>query len=270
MEKILVSVVGFALVMLHGAAGAVDGCCAPEQPEPSIRVALFADAASTDERSREAAYKVLNLTSGISVDKVTTNVVLSDQLNAYDVLIFPGGTANGEARAIGVEGGRRVEEFVRGGKGFIGICAGGYMMVQGWNAQTSAVQLLNAYCFDDEHWARGVAQVSLAMPEPHEKFGEGKTIHYENGPIFAPANIEGLPPYVSLAKFATDMAAEGAPKGMMVGRDAAIAGRFGKGRAVAFSPHPEQSPAFVPLFINAVRWAAAQGDAPAISILKAE
>ena len=245
-----------------GQLWASEDLCTPEiDPDGSrnLRVGLFADAKSTDEKSREGAFKLLNSTPGIKAEKITSATIMSPELYSYDVLLFPGGTANGDARAIGTAGGKRIEEFVASGKGFIGICAGGYLMVQGWNELTSSVQLINAYCFDDDHWARGEGEVKLRFPSPYETLCTSETIRFENGPIFAPAKLK-LPDYVSLAKFDTDMAAKDAPKGMMIGRDAIIAARFGKGRAVGFSPHPEQSPTFHALLISAVRWAAKPDD----------
>lgn len=242
------------------------GFAAPNEPKP-VRVALFADAKSTDERSREAAWRVLSAAPGLRVEKVTTPTVLGDGLDAFDVLVFPGGTGNGLARALGVAGGKRVERYASEGHGVIGICAGGYLIVEGWNAETKAIQLLNAKSWDDDHWARG--EQFIAVKVVGAKDGESsRTIWFENGPIFVPGALSGVPAYTPLVRYETDLAAKDAPKGMMTGRDAIVAAPFGKGRVVGFGPHSELTPDLNHWLVNAVRWAAgrtAPGEPPTAS-----
>jgi len=225
----------------------------------TVRVALFADPGSTDAKSREAIFKVLSKTDGISVEKVTTESVSTklDPAN-YDVFILPGGSGGGEAKAIGVNGGRKITEFTRNGKGVIAICAGGYYVTQGWGEYTGAVDLVNGKNWDSDHWARGEGFIAVKMVGADGE--SSRTMWFENGPIFAPAGAAEVPGYTPLVKYETDMAAAGAPRGMMTGRDAVVAAPFGKGRVVAFGPHPELSPAVNHWLINAVKWAAAGDD----------
>ncbi|CAN5291933.1 BPL-N domain-containing protein [soil metagenome] len=217
-----------------------------------IRVGLLNDAECTDEKSREAVWKVISAAVDLEPRRVTGAELRAGALADLDVLIAPGGTGSGEAKALGVEGGNKVVEFVKSGKGFIGICAGGYLMVEGWTPETKAIELLNAETFDDEHWARGEGMVTVKVEDSETTH----TMWFENGPIFAPLKMEGVPAYTPLVKYVTDMAAKDAPTGMMAGRDAVAASTLGEGRVVGFGPHPELSPEVNYWLPNAIRWAA--------------
>ncbi|MCC6546330.1 hypothetical protein IT570_04100 [Candidatus Sumerlaeota bacterium] len=228
-----------------------------------VRVALLSDAACTDERSREAAWKVISADPGIAARKVTAKEMIAS-LDAFDVLLFPGGTGSGEAKALGVEGGRAVTEAVKNGKGVIGVCAGGWLVAEGWNPETSAIDLVNAELYDSDHWARGEQMIAVSVNG--DDGDTSRTMWFENGPIFAPAKLDGLPNYTPLVKYVSDLAAKDAPKGMMTGRDAVIAAPLGKGRVVAFGPHPELSPNLNHWLTNAIKWVAKGEHAPPPSV----
>jgi len=60
---------------------------------------------------------------------VTTSTIIPSDLSTdlYDILVFPGGTANGQQSSIGPNGAKLVKEFVKQGGGYVGICAGSYL-----------------------------------------------------------------------------------------------------------------------------------------------
>jgi len=89
-----------------------------------------------------------------------------------------------------------------------------------------------------------------------------RSMWYENGPIFKPSFAGESPAYVPLVKYVSDMAAPGAPTGQMAGRDAVIASNYGKGRVVAFGPHPELSQGLQHWLVNAVLWVARHKTSP--------
>jgi hypothetical protein len=82
------------------------------------------------------------------------------------------------------------------------------------------------------------------------------TVRYNQGPLLAPADKKGVPEYEPLASFETEVAENGAPRGVMKGTTAIARAEFGTGRVVCFSPHPEQTPGLKSLVRQAVRWAA--------------
>ena len=62
-------------------------------------------------------------------------------------------------------------------------------------------------------------------------------------------------PY-ALASYATEMRKNDAPPGVMKGTTAIARGKFGKGRVVCLSPHPEKTPGGESFLQGAVGWAA--------------
>ncbi len=228
-----------------------------------LRVALYAEPVCTDDRCREAAARALAEDPSLAVERVTSATIRSGNLADFDALVIPGGTANGIARSLGVEGGRRVTEFVRSGGGLVGVCAGGYLVVEGWSPETRAVETINATSWDDDHWARGEGFIAVKTADTAET---SHTIWFENGPIFVPGKLP-LPAYTPLVRYVTDLAAKDAPRGMMTGRDAVIAAPFGKGRVVAFGPHAELTPGLHHWLCNAVRWSAGEGpETPSVRV----
>lgn len=261
------------------------------KPAALLRVGLLADAGCTDPPSRDAAWRILTAAApdaGLEVRKFAAASTRSDGpdgLSSIDVLIFPGGTGNGQARALGVDGATRVTEFVRNGGGVIAICAGGYLVADGGSPESRAIELVNAHSWDDDHWARGQRFIEVRLvtgKDDASSATDGKatdavsesdasstrSMWFQNGPIFVPRGLDSMPAYTPLVRYVTDMAQQGAPTGMMTGRDAVIAAPFGKGRVVVFGPHPELSPELNHWLVNSVRWAgggrAASADAPPV------
>ena len=68
------------------------------------------------------------------VRALTPDDVIRGQLtvDAFDVLLIPGGFAQNTLDALGKAGGERVRAFVRSGGGYVGICAGAYLGCKGW------------------------------------------------------------------------------------------------------------------------------------------
>lgn len=231
----------------------------------SVRVALLTDEGCTDPRSREAIWNLLTQESTFEAARVTAAEVRNGALARFDVLVLPGGTGSGQGKALGVDGGAKVTEFVSAGGGVVAVCAGGYLVVEGWTPETKAIELLEATTFDDKHWARGEGFVSVRVMTQGDDASTTETMWYENGPLFIPAAARPGQAYTPLVRFESDMAMNGAPQGMMPGRDAVIAAPHGKGRVVAFSSHPELSPGLGDWLVNAVRWTGGAGSLPPTS-----
>lgn len=244
-----------------------------------LRVGLLNDASCTDQKSREAAWNVLSAAPGLAVDRISTEVLLTSLLSDYDVIVFPGGTGGGQASLLGVKGGEAVTRHVESGKGVIGICAGAYLVMEGWGPATRAIELVNArnWAGESGNWARGEQFITVKTLPPGSAAARpttdtavvdlepgdattSRTMWYENGPLYVESSVAGLSGYTPLVRFVTDLARKGAPTGMMTGRDAVVAATVGKGRVVVFAPHPELSPSVNHWLVNAVRWAAAGDD----------
>lgn len=178
----------------------------------------------------------------VSVTKLTAEQIRSGGLAGLDILMHPGGSGGEQGRNLDEPGREKIRDFVREGGGYIGICAGAYLasVHYPWS-----LNLLDAKVIDTKHWNRGIGTVDIELTPvgreilrtTNQKF----SIHYAQGPLLAPANRPEIEDYEELANFKTEIAKNGAPKGVMIGTTAIAQGRFGQGRVICFSPHPEMT-----------------------------
>ena len=228
---------------------------AREKSRNPIRVAIYADQ-GTLPKCVKKSLDIVRAEKDMTIDRIMQADIANGKLAQYDVLLLPGGTGSGEVESLKQEGRQAIIKFVANGKGVVATCAGGYLVAKGWNDNTRDIELINAELYDLDNWERGVQTIICQTESDSYKEPVQFQIHFENGPIFIPANDPYLPIYVSLASFQTDLHKEGAPANMMFGKDAIIAAYFGKGKVIAFSPHPELTPGLEQMLIRAIRWTA--------------
>jgi glycerophosphoryl diester phosphodiesterase len=253
-----------------GTAAPATGPAAAPATRP-VRVALYVDAGISSRC-------VMNTTRclpgpAFEVVKVTAADVRIGKLSGIDVLFMPGGMSQTQGEVFGADGREVVRSFVKAGGGYVGACAGAYLASADYDW---SLHLLNAKVVDKDHWARGHGPVKIRLtPDGRNLLGLGEDdsvlrIEYWQGPLLAPAGRSDLPPYRPLATFETEMAENGAPKGVMVGTTAVAAAPFGDGRVICLSPHAELTPGLDGVVRRAIGWAAKReppaGDAdPAVA-----
>lgn len=198
-----------------------------------------------DEGAGRSVYDLLRALGKfdeVAVTKLTAEQIRYGRLDGLDILIQPGGSGGGQGRHLGAPGREKIRGFVRGGGGFIGICAGAYLASAHY---PWSLNLLDAKVIDTRHWNRGNATVDIALTDAGREVlsttKEKLQIHYAQGPLLAPANRPEIEDYTEMARFETEVAKNGAPKGVMIGTTAIARGRFGQGRVICFSPHPEMT-----------------------------
>lgn len=178
----------------------------------------------------------------VTVTKLTAEQIRSGGLEGLDLLMHPGGSGGGQGRNLGEPGREKIRGFVREGGGFIGICAGTYLATAHY---PWSLHILDAKVIDTKHWNRGVGTVDIGLtPAGREILRTDLLklpIHYAQGPLLAPGNRPEIEDYEELADFKTEIARNGAPEGVMIGTTAIARGRFGDGRVLCFSPHPEMT-----------------------------
>ncbi len=178
----------------------------------------------------------------VSVTKLTAEQIRSGGLVGLDILMHPGGSGGAQGRNLDEPGREKIREFVREGGGYIGICAGAYLAA---THRPWSLNILDAKVIDTEHWNRGIGTVDIELTSAgrevlhttNRKF----PIHYAQGPLLAPAGRPDIDDYEELANFKAEIAKNGAPEGVMIGTTAIARGRFGQGRVICFSPHPEMT-----------------------------
>jgi len=157
--------------------------------------------------------------------EVDEHDIREGKLRNCSVLCVPGGYTEWYVEALGQEGFERIREFVAGGGGYIGICAGAYLAprrveVPGRPPGLGIIDILN-----ERRSGRGLRTITVIRPEHPlvEGYEEEMEIWYKNGPMIEPGqDVEMLAVYEE-------------------GPAAIVCSRYGQGRVIIFSPHPEGS-----------------------------
>lgn len=238
----------------------------PRAPMPKIqrgsgplRVALYDDYGSFGKgvpRCRE----LLSHRADLKIESLSAEAVAQGRLREFHLVIFTGGSGGKQASTLGLAGRLEVRDFVQQGGGYLGICAGNYLACSGFSW---GLGILDAKT-KSSRWARGVGDLQI------EAVGAGRSvlglpagltqIRYANGPVFAPAGEPNVPDFETLALFRTEFAGNGSPPGAQIHSPAIVCGRFGQGRVLCSSPHPEQQAGMEGFVERAVRWLAPEQD----------
>ncbi len=246
-------------------------------PQPTqIRVAIYDHSAdATPASGPQNLMKFLTPEHGFECQLVRPEDIRAGQLSEFQVLVMPGGSGGKQAEMLEPGGREAIRNFVDGGGGYVGICAGSYLA----SAQYSwSLNLINAQVWDRAHWARGTGTVNVGLtpqgsgffqaaskvtkPDSesteHERsqLADSIAVRYAQGPLLVPGEHPDLPQYDVLATFESEVAAKGAPVGAMVGTHAIIRSQFGSGRVICYSPHPEAPSGPHALIERGVAWAA--------------
>lgn len=184
---------------------------APTRSARPLKVAIFSGNGSP-QSSVDVAAKAVGFVPNASFTILKGEDIGTTELKAYDVIVFPGGSGSAQSKTIGEAGLNNVREFVRGGGGYVGICAGAYLACTNYSW---SLGILNAATVSPK-WQRGHAileEEGTDAATPVLGKVEGKfNVRYHNGPIIKPADRADLPAYTPLALFRTEVAEHGSPR----------------------------------------------------------
>lgn len=222
------------------------------QPPP-IKVALFR-AGGVARDALDAAEALIGSAPGFELTVVRPWQVRAGALDGQDAVLFTGGRGSVQGRLLQESGRQRVRDFVGQGGGYVGICAGAYMAMQG-EAEFHKIAFVAGRHATGDDWRRGVATIDV-----EDDAGNHHPLHYANGPIIGAEPVEGLPPFVVLAHFREETYREqhGTHAGEMVNTPAIVASQYRRGSIVLFSPNPSLDPAEPELLLNALRFVGTQ------------
>lgn len=228
---------------------------APPAHTKAIKVAIF-DGKGAGASGIDSTEARINSIPQASVTRVKAEDWATMDLKPFDLVVFSGGSGSAQAEAIGEAGRNNVREYVRGGGGYVGICAGAYLACSNFKW---SLGILNASTVSSK-WQRGQAFVDLELTDEGRKItGDVKgtfKVRYHNGPIIKPAERTDIPAYTPVAFFRTEVAEFGSPVGVMVNSPSQAMGIFGKGRVFISSPHPENTPGLEHFIPRGALWAA--------------
>ena len=236
-------------------------------PAGPLRVAVY-NGPGTGNKALATARAVLDRQKDFALAVPVGPEDISDgALDQFDLVVFPGGSGSKQAAAIGKDGHHAVRKFIRGGGGYVGICAGAYLATYKYSW---GLKVIDARTVDSKHWNRGNGMVKVELTDAGRKILGGPArqmdIYYAQGPLLAPAKADDLPDYQALAHYRTEIAKNGAPTGVMADTPAVIGATFGKGRVICFSPHfekPQSEKGADALVRRGIQWAAGPQDAAA-------
>jgi glutamine amidotransferase-like uncharacterized protein len=221
-----------------------------------VRVAIY-DHSNGSADGPKNLQRILTEEAGFRCVRVSPQEIRDGALKEADVLIMPGGSGSLQAKNLEESGRQIVKDFVRNGGGYVGICAGSYLASSHYDW---SLHLMNAKVFDREHWARGTGDVIVKFTQQGKKaFGKTQEeieVYYGQGPLLVPDEMADLPAFEPLARYATEIAKNGAPTGVMIGTTAVARSAFGEGRVLCISCHPEKPGGPNDLIRIGVGWAA--------------
>ncbi|MCB9593846.1 MAG: hypothetical protein H6719_14020 [Sandaracinaceae bacterium] len=240
-------------VLLLAAAAVVHA-----QRATPLRVVVY-QAPGVAPRALETALEAF-VAAGFDARAVTPEDVRAGALDDADVALFTGGRGSLQGRLLQEAGRERVRAFVRRGGGYVGICAGSYLAIQG-PAEFNKIGFVAAHNLTGDRWHRGIRPTRVVPNDGSEPLD----LHYANGPLLTPERVDGLAPYVTLATFDADVYWEAydTHPGEMPGTPAVAAARYGEGRILLFSPNPTLDPGHPELLVRGAQWTARGGAVPA-------
>ncbi len=210
-------------------------------PNNVTHIAIYQDAGVAGNGVPQLE-KLLGRREDVQLIKLCGEDIRAGVLDQFDVVIFSGGSGSRQAASLGDSGREAVRKFIEQGGVYVGICAGSYLACNGFSWGLKVLDARTA----SPLWRRGAGQVAVELTERGRTILQGESkpfpIRYVNGPILVPDQSEAIPDFETLAWFRSELAENGTPLGVMINSPAIVAGEFGQGRVICFSPHPEQTP----------------------------
>lgn len=223
------------------AAGLVAGCAtSSDVAEKPLRVAIYVD----DGARNIGAYRwieIATMAENVEAVPVDGAAVRSGALDGMDVLVMPGGKASLEALSLGEKGRENVKSFIRNGGGYIGSCAGCYLVMHQGKGYSKNYLGLLPY---KDGVSGGRAEIDIRFNDKAAELAgirKGITkVRYAGGPVprHTGREVEGTKVEV-VATYAGDINTTDKMREPFTGKPAAFAATCGKGKIFVFTVHPE-------------------------------
>lgn len=210
-----------------------------------LQVAVFQGHGGSETCVWEAMAAV-EMDAALEARLLTTKDIADGKLSEIDVLIVPGGGGSRQYLNMGSTGREAVQQFVRDGGGYVGICAGAYLITDTPEYASLAMSGAEAHDIEHDNRGRGIAKVTLTedgrglFPEVADQ--DTLYIMYYEGPVVLP-NPDSNTKYTSFATMESDVHVEGnAPADMTNGKSFLYIAEYGKGKTASVVGHPEATP----------------------------
>ncbi len=200
--------------------------------------------------------EALRIDTGILAKAITASQIQNGELNYFDALIIPGGSGSKQLNNIGVQGQKLIKDYIKSGKGIIGICAGAYMLssTEGY----PNMKIATSVHIDRAHYNRGRGLVEFELVEEGLKIfpeleNNSLLLQYYDGPVLVQG--DSINKYNELGRFVTDIHPDNyAPIGITPGRTFLLNQSYGEGKVFLMAGHPESTPGMRWLVPRMARW----------------
>ncbi len=208
------------------------------------------------ETCKWEAVEAVKLDKGMEVQMITSADIAGGILEKLDAIIIPGGGGSRQYLNLGAENQKRIVEFIKKGKGALGICAGAYLFSN--TPKYACMGITDARAIDIEHDNRGhgIAKITLndegrkLFPELAQR--DTCYVMYYEGPVFDIEKTKGIKTFATME---SDVHEEGnAPRNMTNNRPFFIANKLGEGRVFCSIAHPEATPGMHWMIPRIIRW----------------
>jgi glutamine amidotransferase-like uncharacterized protein len=227
----VISVISLLLVCTFNMGNPLVSSIQKNGTNNSVVKVLIYDGDGTMESSVEGIKKELNESNNMNLipnnhfEYFTSSIINSNTLLGYDVLIIPGGDASTYIENENIDS-DSIKQFINGGNGYLGICAGAYAAsnsvdgyYSGWgitpDVNTKNVEYEGSLSIKATSFGNNIINSTL------------NDIHMENGPALYSNNSQ-----IVMAEYADNKTG--------YQNFAAIVGESsGSGRVILSGPHPE-------------------------------
>ncbi len=254
------------IFLLFGVAiMAVTGCVSTDQsdhpaaiaavPEPvsqptdaavtaPLRVAVFVDRGARGIGMFRWV-QLVGCSPDMRASYVDGEMIRNGVLDQIDVLIMPGGNSTVEYAQLQDEGVNRLRNFIHQGGGYIGSCAGCYLLMAPSSPKSKRCAIVPYV--DQKGPYRGGSILTTQFTERAEKLTGIKAgshrVRYHGGPKMIPSDPIPDAEFEVMATFVGDINVDtDTPCDTMTGTASVVAGTYGKGRVFVFADHPEYFP----------------------------
>lgn len=184
------------ILALLGVSPSFAAAQAAEPGDSDIRVAVV-DFSDGDYEGPKQIMSILRPETGFACDRLLPQDVIDGKLQevGYDLVILPGGSGSGQAKALGEQGTKHLVDFVDQGGGHMGVCAGAYLASSHYSW---SLDLINAEVRDTKHWNRGTGNSVLDFTPAGQSLLDHESaqgdVFYGQGPLRRPATIRTCRP----------------------------------------------------------------------------
>ena len=231
------------MVIIAAIAAVASSCVGPKADETAVKplkIAVFVG----DGARNSGAYRWLEIATtaeDVEATPVDGAAIRDGALDGKDVIIMPGGKASIEALDLGEVGREKLKAFIRNGGGYIGTCAGCYLVMQPSGGVRKNYLGLIPYT---DGTSGGKAELNIAFDKKATDLAGIKKgickVRYGGGPVPKHTGTEVEGSHIEVVgTYAGDINISSKPRTSFSGKPAALAGTVGKGRLFVFTVHPE-------------------------------